>query len=161
MGPGKSGSRGIAMTSLVLFITPVLLFMFYFILMAILKPRAEVADRLFYMILGIAGVCAFLAFYCSLVSIGGVAGYMNLTTEKSKPSALGWFIVGGPGMRMLGAIGAIGMLAMSPGMVGVIVLFVTIGLTLVAYWFALNSLRELFGVMRIVQDSIDTFIRDG
>ncbi len=159
-GPARSGTRGISIVAMILFFTPVLLLVFYFILTAIAKPREEVAQKLFLLILGIAFICAMIALFCSIVSIGGIAAYLNLTSEKNKPSALGWFILGGFMARLVGAILGIGVLKISPDMIGVMGFLATIGISVTAYLFALGSIKELQNVIKVVQGSIDKIIKD-
>src|SRR5579883_2044352 len=101
------------------------------------------------------------AFYCSLIYLGRIAGFIGLSTEKEKPIAAGWFLVGGwivstIAIRISPIL--IGLLGLS--IMGLIVLKVFFAFTTGACYFVIEQLKELLGVVEKCDKAIDTYIRD-
>src|ERR1022692_4697955 len=95
MSPAKAEGRGTCITAILMFVSPIFLLVVYLIFDTAIISRDAVAARMFQMFLFFGFVLMMMAFYCSLIYIGSIAGYLGMTTEKRKPQALGWFIVGG------------------------------------------------------------------
>ena len=101
-----------------------------------------------------------MAFYCSLIYIGRIAGYMGLTTDKHKPQALGWFIVGGiillvaseiAQFLVLGLAFVLGI--MNLGMA--IAVFFLGGWIMNLFYFIITSMREMVEVVQNIRKAID------
>jgi hypothetical protein len=151
--PAKSESRGTVVTALAMFFSPILMYIVYFILCAIFQPRPEVRQRLLDMFNGFALILWLLAYYCSLIQIGCIAGYMGLTIEKFKPQALAWFIVGG---CLLFTV----CMAIIPW-VPWWALYIVCVFTFNVYYFVISSLRELIGVVDRIRTAIHEHIHEG
>ena len=152
--PAKSEARGMSMTALVLFVTPIFLYIAYFIITLIMRDmRPEVAANLLRLFSTIAMMLWLGAFYCSLIQLGCISGYMGLTLDKRKPQALAWFIVGG---ALLYTVCLVAIMFVPWWALYIVAVF-----TYNVFYFILSSIRQLIGVADRTNKAIHDHIRDG
>lgn len=165
--PAKSEGRSSAITALCFFLSPSLLYLAYLILWYSVIDRDEhgfaVSFRLLQTFNGIAFLLVMMAFYTTLVYIGRIAGFLGMTTDKYKPQALGWFIVGGTIILIVLIIveWLIMLIVASGGILLFIALYVVSGMTFNCFYFVISSMRELIGVVTRIRAQIADYIQNG
>ena len=151
--PKRAEARSICITAILLFLGPILMYIVYFIFSAAILERQEVASRMLNMFHGISLILEMLAFFCGLIYIGAIAGYMGMSMEKAKPQALGWFIVGGTMLLVLCLIS----LFVVPWWAKYIVLVLTHAI----FYFVLSAMRELIPIVNLIRAKIVEHIKYG
>jgi hypothetical protein len=151
--PSKAEMVGVCITAMLLFIGPVFLYIVYFILVWILTPSDLVSANMLLMFHMFAFIFWMVAMYCSFLSVSRVAAYMGMTTEKFKPTALGWFIVGGNMLLVLCMVAV----PFVPRWARCVVA----GITCCVYYFVLTAVWETTQIVGLIRKNIDDYIKNG